>query len=94
MASGKKIVIAFLSVSTETSSDQLIEQIKLENDDFNCVFVKLTQQDLQLFQPGETYDAVVLLHSISQGRNSITDVASAKYSKLLPTLKRIYGESF
>ncbi|XP_030833288.1 uncharacterized protein LOC115920784 [Strongylocentrotus purpuratus] len=91
MASGNKIVIALLSVSTENSTDQLIEQIKREHDDFSCVFVKLTQQDLQSFQPGEKYDAVVLLHSISQGRNSITDVADAKYSKLLPTLKRTYG---
>ncbi|XP_782072.2 mucin-17 [Strongylocentrotus purpuratus] len=91
MASGNKIVIAFLSVSTESSTDKLIEQIKRENYDFRCVFVKLTRQDLQLFQPGETYDAVVLLHSISQGRNSITDLADAKYSKFLPTLKKIYG---
>eukprot|EP00057_Strongylocentrotus_purpuratus_P008701 XP_011663175.1 PREDICTED: uncharacterized protein LOC105437816 [Strongylocentrotus purpuratus] len=91
MASGNKIVIAFLSVSTESSTDKLIEQIKRENADFGCVCVKLTQQDLQSFQPRDTYDAVVLLHSISQGRNSITDVADAKYSKLLPRLKWIYG---
>ena len=94
MASGKKINIAFLSVSTESSTDNLIEKIKLANNNLRCTFVKLTQQDLQSFEPLGTYDAVVLLHSISQGRNSITDVADAKYSKLLPQLKRKYGESF
>lgn len=91
MADAKKIEVAFISVSTESSTDRFIERIKQKNDDLRCTFVKLRQEDLQSFEPQEKFDAVVLLHSISQGRNSITDVADAKYDKLLPQLKKKYG---
>ncbi|XP_041471271.1 uncharacterized protein LOC121420675 [Lytechinus variegatus] len=90
MANAGGIVVAFLSLSTESCVDQLIERINTGHG-LDCIFVKLTHRDLQFFMPQDEYDAVVLLHSISQGRNSITDVADAKYNKLLLKLKEKYG---
>ncbi|XP_063959209.1 uncharacterized protein LOC129266937 isoform X2 [Lytechinus pictus] len=90
MANAGGIVVAFLSLSKESCVDQLIERINTKHG-LHCTFVKLTHRDLQSFVPQDEYDAVVLLHSISQGRNSITDVADAKYNKLLLKLKETYG---
>lgn len=91
MAVAGQIDVAFLSLSTESCTDQFIEGIAETNPRFNCISLKLTHQDLQSFTPRGEYDAVVLLHSIAQGRNSITDVDDAKYKKLLPQLKQKYG---
>nr|XP_054760409.1 uncharacterized protein LOC129266586 [Lytechinus pictus] len=90
MANAGGIVVAFLSLSTESCVDQLIKRIDTGHG-LHCIFVKLTHRDLQSFVPQDEYDAVVLLHSISQGRNSITDVADAKYNKLLLKLKETCG---
>lgn len=94
MAVSKQTVVAFLTLSSDSSVVTFIRDIAYELPEYICKYVQLSNEDLDAFHmPGlEGYDAVVLLHSVQEGRNAITDVPDAQYDKLLPQLKLKYSE--
>lgn len=58
----------------------------------NVEFISLTPNDLNVYTAPIHLNVVILLHSTTEGRLSLTDVKDARYKNLLPTLWKQYGK--
>lgn len=58
----------------------------------NLEFISLAPTDLNVYTAPKKFNAVILLHSTTEGRLSLTDVPDARYKTLLPTLSKQYGK--
>lgn len=86
-----RINIGVLSLSWDESIKRHLISTVVRTRETILTFIHLAPNDLIVYTAPKYLHAVILLHSTTDGRLSLTDVPDARYNNLLPTLEKQYG---